>query len=216
MLLLIVKVIVLYSILLSLVWYFAKQLSSKHGGDVRIITYVFMLSATIAYVLALGATDTGAVDAHGNFIGTAGKYLLALLHAMLDITTDLTVLSAIAAIALIPQFLTYLFAGSVGCARAPIFVDPVIKGLFWFAVKSFATAGGIIVSLTIFGALHGWNDVSTSKGFTIAYFGVAMLLMSFAYVLIYRSILNSIKLPKQLFCLRKVDRWFNRASRNRA
>ncbi|MGO4396175.1 hypothetical protein AB4Z46_32985 [Variovorax sp. M-6] len=199
-----------------IIGYAGRQLAYRHGSDIRIVWYLFSLALTSTFLIAWWATSAGAIDAAGNFHGTAGAVLHKLLELMLDLQADLKILGAMVALVILPQFLSYVLSGLFGCAVAPMLVGPSFRFFFWSVVKSFVIAAGIILVVAVFGWVQGWNGLSARKAVELAGTTLLLLTMSFFLLYIYRDLggaiqpSNSPGVVKIRRALQGINAWANR------
>ena len=164
------------------------RLANRHGGDVRVVWYLFSLSVVCTLVAALWATDIGAIDAVGVFQGRWGAMINWLLKFMLDLETDLKIFAALLAIFVAPQMANYLLSGLFGCASAPIFVGKAFGFFIWSVVKSFVVASGILSTVSIYGWAHGWMEWSVKGAVSMLLLSLMLLSMSFWILHVYRDV----------------------------
>lgn len=166
--------------------YANNSLKKSHGRDIRIVWYFFSLSTVVTFLVAIWAIKEGAINTDGNFQGSYGPTLQALLSFMLDLKTDFFILGTIVSIIIIPQLITYLLSGISGSASSPLFIDSSKDIFVWGAIKSFAICAGIIFTLSIFSFAEGWMDLNKFLE-SIIFVTLALLMFSFLTLLPYRD-----------------------------
>jgi len=203
-----------------IIGYSGTQLSKSHGSDIRIVWYLFSLALTSTFLIAWWASSKGAIDASGNFHGTAGELIQKLLTFMLDIEADLKIVAGLGALVLFPQFLSYVFSGFFGCAAEPILVGSTFRFLFWTVVKSFVVAAGILFVVAGYGWVQDWNGLTTRKAVELGLTALLLVTLSFALLHLYRDLGNAVELPDKAHfarvrsILRSVNAWANRRATN--
>jgi hypothetical protein len=198
----------LYAIDLWLFRFFGLQLAKNNGSDIRLISYLAALSCTVAYIAARVASALGAIDGSGNFIGSTGKQVQAVLHLVLDLPTDLRLVVAAVAILLLPQVISYVVSGLFGCAHKPLFVGATLRVAFWLCVKPFVTVGGVLLAVAVYGLVNHWKGLTLEESATLGWFGLTLIMLALAYVYFYRDLPTKIPASKVLV---RVERWFRRA-----
>jgi hypothetical protein len=178
-------------IILSGIWYFGKSLATNHGSDVRVVWYLFFLTAILTAAAATIGTAAGAIDAKGNFHGSLGVALEFILKSMLDLPKDLEIFLGIVILVLVPQGGSFLFSGVIsGCARAPVFVGQSFSFLVWSTAKSFISAAGILFSMAGYGWKNNWEGWSARGATAMGSMSLMLLLLVFYILSIYREITN--------------------------
>ncbi|MDH2918319.1 MAG: hypothetical protein PXX73_03895 [Sideroxydans sp.] len=176
-------------LMLSIViWHSMSILNRKHGSDIRVAWYLFSLSFVITFVVAFWARQNGAINPQGTFVGNVGRLLEELLHVMLDLNTDASILLSIVAIIVIPQLLNYILSGLSGCASNPILIKESFKFLIWGFVKSVMVCAGIIFAVAVFGAWHAWTGWRWSGVVALLYTSATLSMLGFAMLSWYRDI----------------------------
>lgn len=211
-----IELIVLYGVLLFLFGFFGLQLAKSSGSDIRLVSYLAALSCTVACVAASIASGLGAIDAAGNFVGSAGTQLQTLLHLVLDLSTDLQLVGAAVAIVLLPQLISYVVSGLFGCAHKPLFVGVTLRVAFWFCVKPFVTVGGVMLALATYGFIHNWAGMTLAKSAVLGWFGLALIVVALAYIYFYRGIPTKIPSSKGFGWIKRAGLWFSRVENESA
>jgi hypothetical protein len=175
-------------IALGFIGWIGVKLADNHGRDLRIVWYLFALSTVTTFIVAGWASDFGAIDSHGNFKGQSGSAVSSLMTFMLDLKTDIAVFGAILAIIVLPQAGSYVLSGLFGCASDPIFVGRAVVFFVWSIVKSFVVASGILMSVAIYGYVMAWSAWSLKGAVSMASLSIALLLLSFVCLFLYRDI----------------------------
>jgi hypothetical protein len=168
--------------------YFKKQLAERHASDVRAIWYLFFLALIATVIAAEWGTSVGAIDEKGNFHGSLGAAINSLLKFMLKIDDDIRILCALLAMVLGPQIGSYLFSGIVGCASAPVLVGRSLTIFTWSIAKSFVSASGVLMAISIYGEIKGWSGWDIKGATAMAGISLVLLLLSFYVLLTYREI----------------------------
>ena len=166
-------------------WYSIRQLRKDHGGDVRVVWYLFSLTLVITCEIASWAVSNGVLNEHG-FEGELGAFLEKLLITMLNLEASLIFVLSIAGLIVLPQLIGYLLSGLSGCAGTPFLIEGSLSFLAWGLVKSFSVCGGIVISLAVFGTWHGWHTWQQG-GFVMMYTSSMLIMFSFAVLLMYRE-----------------------------
>lgn len=164
---------------LSVIGYIGRKLAARDPSDVRVIWYLFSLTATLTLMIAWWATGAGAIDATGSFRGKAGDLLMTLLKSTLDIETAIKLYAAGVALVVVPQLLSWVLSGLFGCASAPMFIGPALRFLFWSIVKSFVVIAGVLFAATAYGWFLGWDSM-TARQATV-HMGTALLALTSAF-----------------------------------
>lgn len=172
-----------------------KLAKGHHGTDVRVVWYLFSLAVVVTWIAAAWASSCGAIDSQGGFQGEVGASLHALLKYMLDLDTDLKIFSALLAITLLPQLVSYLLSGPFGCASAPIFVGKAIQFFIWSIVKSFVVAAGIILTIGLYGYFRDWNGWSVKGMASMLGMSSFLLMLSFAMLFLLRDFYADLAKP---------------------
>lgn len=166
-------------------WYSIRQLRKDHGGDVRVVWYLFSLTFVITYGIASWAVSNEVLNEH-RFEGELGAHLEQLLKAMLNLEASLIFVLAIAGLIVLPQLISYFLSGLSGCAGTPFLIEGSLSFLVWGLVKSFAVCGGIIISLAVFGIWHDW-DTWQQDSLVMTYTSSMLIMLSFTVLLMYRE-----------------------------
>lgn len=166
------------------------QLARKHPSDVRIVWYLFGLSATTSLVLAHWAHGYGVIDSAGNFQGTAGSVLNFFLKASLDIRSSLLFCLAIIAVFLVPQIVSYLVSGLSGCAAAPLFMSATVSFFFWGLIKSLAVASGVLLVIPLYAYIIRWSNSNIDQALGMVLLSTTLIAFAFSALVAYREILH--------------------------
>lgn len=166
------------------------HLAQKHPSDVRVVWYLFALSATISALLAHWAQGYGAIDSTGNFQGTTGAALSFLLKASLDVESSTAFCLAIIAVVLIPQIVSYLLSGLSGCAQAPIFISSTVSFFAWGLVKSLTVASGVVLVVPLYAYLNKWSNATGNEALGMALLSAQLIGFAFVVLAIYREVLD--------------------------
>lgn len=203
--------VILYIFILFLFCCFALQLAKNWGSDVRLVSYLAALSGIVAYIVASIASDLGAIDTSGKFAGSMGKHLNALLHLVLDLSTDLKLVGAAVAIVLLPQLISYVVSGLFGCAHKPLFTGLTLRVAFWLSVKPFVIVGGVMLALAAFGNIHNWAGMTLVKSAALGWLGLALIVVALVYIYFYRDIPSMVSSSLRSFgWFKRVGDWFSR------
>jgi hypothetical protein len=214
-----ILIILLTTITLGGIWHFNRKLAERHASDVRIIWYLLFLSLIASAIAAEWGTSIGAIDEKGSFHGPLGSVIDSLLKFMLSLNEDIKVFSTILAIVIGPQIGSYIFSGIVGCATAPILVGRSFSLFTWAIVKSFVSAAGVLMALSIYGGANNWSGWNFKGATTMAAMSLMLLLVSFYMLAMYREITHqtdkagSIRYEK---LRRRVAAWMSRNVHNEA
>lgn len=171
-----------YSIYVS-----ARQLVSKHQGDLNIVWYFFSLSLTATTVLTMFAIEIGAVDKAGRSQGRTGEILAGLLKIFIDLNADVAFAIALISLVLVPQILTYLLSGLFGCAKNLFFVEGSVSLFVWFVVKSLVVTSGIGIAVATFGMVNGWPHAELMAVLTIIDICLFLMAFAFSFLSFYRD-----------------------------
>lgn len=182
-------------ICLLLSYYAGRTLRASHGSDIRILFYLFSLTLVISSVIGIWATNHGAINEAGSFVGEAGQTLSKLITTTLDIELSMQIILSITSIILAPQILCYLLSGIFGVASSPLFISETIGFLVWGMAKTFIVSSGIITSIAIFGIIYSWQSFSAENIMGISVLTLFLIFLSFFTILIYRE---SDKLTKDI------------------
>jgi hypothetical protein len=199
---------------LSAIGYAGIKLAERHGGDVRIVWYIFSLSSVCTCIASMWAGSIGAIDSAGVFQGRWGPVVNSLLMFMLDVDTDVKLFAGILAIYVIPQIASYGLSGLFGCASAPIFVGRAVGLFVWSVVKSLVVASGVLLSLAIYGWIKGWIAWNQKGVASMSCFSLMLLVSSFGCLYMYRDIKATAATPSTDKTLRRcvdgVKAWLTR------
>ena len=142
-----------------------RMVAKRGGSDLRLVLYLYSLGITATILLIWWALGAGGIDAKGNFQGTAGAVLQFLFDIMVDVWSELKLLSGLAALVLFPQLLSYCLAGLFGCAATPVLVGTTFRFIFWSGVKFLAMAGGIFAAFVVSPYVVGWPRATDVMSF---------------------------------------------------
>ncbi|MGF6758860.1 hypothetical protein [Paraburkholderia sp. GAS42] len=138
--------------------YLVFRFQEEQPGVAQTILYFFFLACCATPLVTEGAIAVKAIGENGEPLTSLGHFLRdALLPAIFDIESDIFILMGIAVLIVFPQLLTYVVCGISGCASAPIWISGSIDLLFWGIAKSFAVAGGVLISFSLFCIAKKWN-----------------------------------------------------------
>lgn len=195
-------------LLLSIIMGLTYLLSKKNGSDIRVVWYLFSLTAMISFVMAWIAIRTGAIN-NGNFVGEYGALLNSLIGFMLDLEKDFLIVTGIASLIMVPQCLCYILSGLSGNAKSPILMSASLSFLIWGVIKSLVVCASILVSLGLlylFGYLPKLGDTSF-----FVVIGLYFLLLAFGLISVYREGEQGARyVVKHLPCLKAIHLWFTR------
>lgn len=177
------------------VWHLGIRLADRHGSDLRIVWYLFSLSATCTVTAAAWASSFGAIDPSGSFHGDWGKAIELLLNFMLDLKTDMKLFAAMLAVFVVPQMTSYLLSGLFGCASSPILIGRAFALFVWSIVKSLVVASGILLTAAIYGAVSGWHAWNVKGAMSMSLLSLMLLMLAFSCLYLYRDIGNAMALP---------------------
>ena len=171
---------------IGLVIYSIKILRVKYQEDIQIVWYFFSLTLVISHLIALWATNQGAIDNVGAFQGEAGQFINNLITAVLDINLSFIIIFSILALILLPQFISYILSGCFGVAAAPVLLNESFSFVMWGIVKTFIVASGVTTTIFIFGTVLSWDSFEFNK--VIGWILLSMSLCCFAFfsLLIFR------------------------------
>lgn len=197
------------------------KLANEHGTDIRIVWYLFSLTSVVTCILALGAHEVGAIDNRGMFQGSLGASINTLLKFMLNLDSDVKIFSAILAIVLLPQVISYFLSGLFGCASSPIFVGSAIRFFIWSVVKSLVVAAGLLFSLAFYGHFNDWSGWTVKGTVAMLCMSIFLLTLSFSMLYLYRDIdasfgtLMSDRFPKLQRGYALARKWLTRKMRTK-
>lgn len=176
--------------------YFGTRLARRnHGPDIRIVWYLFSLSAAVTLAASWWAVRAGAISSDGSFNGTAGTFLSYLLKAMLDLEAGLMVYVGAVALVVGPQFASWLLSGLFGCASSPILVGAAFRFLFWSVVKSLVVAAGVLLTVSAIAAARGWGDFGAYKMLGTCVTAFILLATTFFLLSAYRDLQDDALAP---------------------
>lgn len=200
--------------ILYIIWYYKKELSKKNGSDIHIIWYLFFLSATITFFIMHLAIHTGIIGDNGQAQGAYGAKFFMVFNFMTNIEEDLKILTSILAIIILPQWLSYLLCGTVGCAIKPKFVSWSFKIYIWSVIKSFVTLSGIMIVISMFLAYKGWG-FTFQQAFLISAVSLTSLMYAFFLASFYREIpMISSKITDKMNSNIRIRNYIENMSRN--
>ena len=203
------KVILAIPVLLATIAGLTYLLREKNGSDIRVVWYLFSLTALITFGVAGVAINVGAVQ-NGQFIGEYGALLNSLLGFMLDLEKDFMIVAGITSLVMVPQIACYILSGLSGNAKSPILINASFSFLVWGVIKSLVVCSAIIFSV---GFLCLFGYLTESRHNTLFFFGTGpyVLLLAFGILSVYREgELFAHYLGKRAPCLRLVHEWFTR------
>lgn len=207
-------IIIWIAVTLKVIWYYKKELSKKNGSDIHIIWYLFFLSATIAFFIMNFAIHTGIIGDKGQAQGIYGAKFFMIFNFMTNIEEDLKILTSIFAIIILPQWLSYIFCGTVGCAIKPKFVSWSFKIYIWSVIKSFVTLSGIMIVISMFLAYKGWG-FTFQQAFLISAVSLTSLMYAFFLASFYREIpMISSKITDKINSNTRIRKYIENMSRN--
>ncbi len=200
--------------------YGARRLASNFGSDVRVVWWLFSLTATATFLVAWWAVETGAIDGSGGFHGRAGSVLQSVLKGVLDLEASLKVYGALVALFVVPQLASWLLSGLSGCASAPVLIGAALRIFFWSIVKSLVVASGAIAAVVSFGRAYGWAELTNLKMASHAASSLGLLTLAFSLLYIYRDLYEA-KPASELtaaqrtvgLAISKFNAWMNRSIR---
>jgi hypothetical protein len=163
------------------------QIKKKHATDVRMIFFFFSLAVVVASLLALVASNAGAIDSRGNLHGSFGEFLSLAMRETLDISRGIYLFSCIAIVITAPQVLTYFLSGLFGVATAPLLTKESVGLVVLGIVKSSAVASGTFMTVAVVGQVRGWDGWSRDGMFAMCMFALLLLMLSFICTLQYRD-----------------------------
>lgn len=193
--------------------YLGLRLANDHGSDIYIVTYLFSLALTSTFLLLYWARNTGAIDAAGNSHDTAGAIINGVFTVVLEVKSEMMVLLTFLALVVLPQFLSYLIGGLLGCAVAPVFVGPVFRFVFWTTVKSFVFAAGVTLVIAAYAWAEGWEGMSAIKAAQAALGASAALVLAVMLLYLYRLPRATSNKPSAVALrriLRSINTWASR------
>lgn len=134
------------------------ELRKNHGSDIRVIWYLFSLSAIVTVGIALWGIQHQAIDPNGRFIGAHGTTLGRILEFVCDLNADIDFLLSVAGLIILPQLASYFLSGISGNATAPLFMNRTASFLTWGVIKSFAVIGGVMSGLILIAYSRSWQS----------------------------------------------------------
>lgn len=157
------------------------QIAKIDGSSIRIVAYVLSFTLVLSLIIAVFASQVGAIAPDGEFRGEIGHKIEFCLKLSLDLNTDSAIFGSLFSVAVIPQLISYFLSGLFGCASSPIFIGLAFRILLWSFVKALVTASGVLYTILFYGMLCGW-DGWTAKGalsmFTLSNSLVALSMLS--------------------------------------
>jgi len=191
------------------------KLVENHDSDIRVICYFFSLSLVISILVIFWAVNVDAIKPNGDFNGEIGSYLNELLKFMLDLKTDVVIITALFIIILVPQIISYFLSGLFGCATKPRFVSASFDLLIWGIVKPLITGAGIFFALIISTLIFSW-DWKSGGIWPISFTAISLLGCSFLVLWMYRDAQTPIQISDNkkekriLKRLQSINRWLTR------
>lgn len=168
--------------------YMGGRLAKTYPSDIRVVFYFWSLSMVATILAAVWGTDVGAISPDGNFKGSYGDAINAVLKFMLNLKGDLQIFSAIVAVTVLPQAMSYLLSGLFGCATAPILVADSIQFFVWSTVKSFVVAAGIVMAIAWYGVFMKWKGWDWHGFGSLSSMSVLLVLLAFGILYLYRDV----------------------------
>jgi hypothetical protein len=160
-------------------------LSKKNGGDIRVVWYLSALTAMIVFFVAKIAIGTGVIVGD-EFVGEYGKLLSHFTGIMLDFKKDFLIVTCIASLVLVPQFICYLLSGLSGNAKSPMLMGIVLSFFFWGIIKSLVVCASIL--MTLWGLyFFGYIPTSDETSWFFLKAGLSFLLLAFGIISLYRE-----------------------------
>lgn len=197
--------------------YMGGRLAKDHPSDVQVVFYFWSLSLVVTTLAAAWGTSVGAISPDGDFKGTYGEAINAVLKFMLNLKGDLQIFSAIVAVTVLPQAMSYLLSGLFGCATAPVFVAGSIQFFIWSTVKSFVVTAGIVMAVAWYGILMNWKGWDWHGFGSLSSLSVLLVLMAFGILYLYRDVHSELgktspeKRPAAIILhATKLHHWFTR------
>ncbi|MCP3476701.1 hypothetical protein NLM33_41805 [Bradyrhizobium sp. CCGUVB1N3] len=150
------------------------QLKDNHPREIYAIWYVFSLFFVIFSGLSYVATikQIQVTSVCGEYASTCKT----LLSYLVNVQEELTLVSGLLAIGIIPQLLTYFLSGLSGSASKPMFVWHIEQFAVWSLIKFGAGFGGVTMGIAI-----GQFAADKPPVFDV-YFGAAMFVFGAFYL----------------------------------
>ncbi len=179
-------------------------LIKHHETFIPTAWYFFFLFTCLTVAIGVLCAAFGAIDAKGSFVGPTGAALNSLLKVVFDLNGDICAAGGLVALVLVPQGLSYLFAGGLsGVAIAPRFANPAVRYALLSLSKSFVIAGGAFLGLGFVAWLSGWAGMDGRKMVGMLILAFALLMVAF-YALVGYALTDpdfpttAIELPRRL------------------
>lgn len=130
---------------------FIIDLRQNRADVIAIVTFVFWLTSVITPILTEAAIALGAIGSDGVPLTEFGSFLKnTLLKHSYDLLGGIGFYIAVFSMVVVPQVATFICCGVFGCAVTPKFISVAYDIVVWGAAKTFAIAGGVLMSFTIY------------------------------------------------------------------
>lgn len=172
---------------IALIWWFGRELARLRASDIRLVWYLFSLAFIGTALIIRWAEAFGAVDSNGIYVGVAGHRLGEFLKLLLDIDAEFIFFGGALCLVVVPQAMSWLLSAPFGCAAAPTYVSCSFRIVFWLAVKSIVSAGGVVFVAVVYGAARGWTSMDLGKLMHGTAVAVSSIAASFILLCTYRD-----------------------------
>jgi hypothetical protein len=124
-------------------------LRKRHSGEIFLIWYLF--SFFFILVTGLGISGNYPTQTTSVICGSYKETCAEIFTLFINVDDELFFVGTLAALAIIPQILTYILSGLSGSARSPTGLWHIEKFAIWSFIKVSACYSGAIVSFFIWG-----------------------------------------------------------------
>jgi hypothetical protein len=116
-----------------------------YAHEIYLIWYINSFFFVLFYGMGIiaGQNNVGLMEVCG---ATYQSSCQSIYNYLTNVEDEVRLIAAVTALALGPQFLTYILSGLFGCASPPRFVSQTAKVAIWSFVKFAAGLGGILTA----------------------------------------------------------------------
>lgn len=175
--------ILLFLALLCICVVYVRKLHSSSVYVVWFTACFFFVLASIALIIA---HTIGILDSKGFPRGAVGHSFMSLLNESINLGKELRIFGSLAALAVLPQWLSYVTSGIFGCARPPRYVLVTMNCIGWLVIKAFAGVGGIVLAVAVFGFIYFKLDASVMRKLVVD----ASIFITFAFMCLTLKIMT--------------------------